>query len=140
MSAAILRRIHPLFMIMCAISILFLLARSAHAIELTTRIDGYWWNKTAELADPTIRNLVKSTMLAGIYQGVFTFCPEKGEQQLIRAAMGNLASALDQFYSDYRNCRIPVSLALGVVALELKGTPKDKAHEGLRALRALFSK
>jgi hypothetical protein len=87
----------------------------------------------------------KTQLIRGIYAGAWAVSTIEGEKKLHNVyywdtSVENIVSAVDQFYSDYRNVKIPVSMALMVVRLELTGEDKAVIDKFLRGLRSASSK
>ena len=102
-------------------------------------LDGAAWRSITE-GDQERADLAKQYYLKGLYEGLqmgFTFTSQEGLKQAYHFDTNreHLARALDQFYQDYRNQQIPAILALQVIAMELRGDPKEEIDSELRRIR-----
>ena len=102
-------------------------------------LDGTAWRSITEI-DQEKAELAKQHYLKGLYEGLqmgFAFTSEEGFKQVyyLDTSKEHLVTALDQFYQDYRNEQIPAVLALQVIAMELRGDPKEEIDSELRRMR-----
>lgn len=92
-----------------------------------------------ELVDVVMRETAKIWLIQGIYEGVWSFKDSQEESgrdvYYYETDYEQLVSAVDQFYSDSKNIRIPVVQALRIITMELRGEKKAVINKELRTLR-----
>lgn len=107
------------------------------------KMDGDWWFKQglfgAKHGDD-IEFIVKATLVSGIVEGLIWGESPLISQYELNITTGDTIREIEHFYSESKNRKIPIAHALRVVAMELRGTPKDKVEELLAVLRKLFPK
>jgi len=81
----------------------------------------------------------KLFLVRGIYEGLILGRSSALNQFYTKTSYDHLIRALDQFYSDYRNDKLPVVVALRVISMELKGASKESVDTELRRLRNIMS-
>ena len=89
-------------------------------------------------SDQAIAKLCKLGIIRGVYDGLlFGQSPIMGRFNTETSLM-QLVNALDRFYADDRNFRIPVVVSLWIVSMELSGEPKERIDMPLRELRKSY--
>lgn len=87
-----------------------------------------------------LASITKKVIVNAIYEGVIFGCADLGiSKYYTKTTYEHLVKALDQFYADYRNEKVFVSLALQVIAMELRGEPSERVEERLRWVRNVAS-
>src|SRR6266566_1677667 len=81
----------------------------------------------------------KLFLVRGIYEGLILGRSSALNQFYTKTSYDHLIRALDQFYSDYRNEKLPVVVALRVISMELRGVSKEEVDTELRRLRTIMS-
>ncbi|WP_125181003.1 hypothetical protein [Thiohalobacter thiocyanaticus] len=95
-------------------------------------MDGDLWNRS--------NKVVKTFYLSGLYDGMFfSELDVNGTTITTQLRLDNMVTALDEFYSDYRNAKLPVPVALIIVTKELQGRPAEEIDETSRQMRKHFS-
>lgn len=117
--------------------IMFLFIGYAHGESGKVGCDGGLWKRLNRNVDPATRQLVKVILVRGIYEGAWAVNEaEARETFFIYARYSTIAYALDRFYSDDRNIKIPITQALIVVSMELKREDKTAIEDTLREMRS----
>ncbi len=143
-----------------ALTILLLLSLGTEAgIGEEQKHNGYWWEDKNEsfklgfvtgyaMAGNNAGDMLAFECLANKHGGVLPQkAPPKEEliacsQESVPAAfdysqvlIGQLADGIDEFYKDFRNKNVPVSLAIRYVRDQLKGKPAKELEDELTAWR-----
>lgn len=90
-------------------------------------------------SDRAVARLFKMGVLRGVYDGLMFGQSPLLDKFYTRTSLSDLVSAMDRFYGDKRNLKIPVVVGLWVVSMELSGEPKEKLEAPLRELRRSYS-
>ncbi len=82
----------------------------------------------------------KTVYVQGIMDAlIFSDGRIEGVDITYETSIDHLTSALDEFYDDYRNHRIPVPYALKVISMEMAGASSSDVEVELRNLRKQFN-
>ena len=101
------------------------LRKSAYAgDEVRFGMDGRIWAMLSEL--PNDGKVEKLLIIRGIYDGLMFGRSPFIHEYYTKTSFEHLITAVDQFYNDYRNQKIPVVLALRIISMELRGVSKEK--------------
>ena len=96
---------------------------------------GSVWVKLSE-RDEEIEQLVKIVLVRGIYEGAWFTDSEKTKKRFYNnIKYSSLANALDDFYSDSYNIKIPIYYALEVVSMKYKGASSKDIEKRIKQLR-----
>ena len=104
--------------------------------EIKYVLDGSAWSKLSD-AGSCFEKLI---LVRGIYDGLMIGHSPVMKDYSTKTSYDHLIKALDQFYGDYRNEKIPVVSALRVISMELRGASKDDVDLELRRLRTIVSR
>lgn len=117
--------------------------KEENGLSKIAKMDGDWWLTQALLGakhGDDIEFIVKATLVSGIVEGLIWGESPLISQYELNITVGDTVREIEHFYSESKNRKIPIAHALRVVAMELRGVPKDKVEELLAVLRKLFSK
>ncbi len=96
---------------------------------------GTIWRKLEERDEQT-QQLVKIVLIRGIYEGAWFTDIDKAKDRLYQnAKYSELGEALDEFYSDVYNVKIPIYYALEIVAMKYKGISSKNIEKRIKELR-----
>ncbi|MBN1353141.1 MAG: hypothetical protein JW994_00530 [Candidatus Omnitrophica bacterium] len=120
---------------MCLVA---LFTASDYAEGRTMPYNGESWNDLSKLKPPAAA-LAKKMLIRGVYEGAFTTNPDKARKILVTdKSFESLVLDLDSFYTDPRNLKIPIGLALRVISMELQGEPQEVIDSYLENLRVFI--
>jgi hypothetical protein len=95
---------------------------------LATTFNGSAWHKLEQVDEDAAR-LLKVCLVRGIYEGAYAMDPENAlEQYGPWVSFGQLCEALDRFYKEERNLKIPVTQALVLIARNASGPAPQPAR------------
>ncbi len=106
---------------------------------LAATFNGHAWHKLEQVDEDATR-LLKVCLIRGIYEGAYSMDPENAlEQYGPWVSFGQLCDALDRFYREDRNLKIPVTQALILVARNASGPAPQPAKPPRAAAGTLVS-
>jgi hypothetical protein len=105
--------------------------------------DGRFWKVVFdERKTPDARDY-KLLFLRGVFEGLIVGASpmvRPGREEIyLKGSPEDFVTALDQFYSDYRNEKVFVVHALKIISMEMRGEPQDKIDALLRQYRRFSS-
>ncbi|MDD4202475.1 MAG: hypothetical protein PHQ52_03320 [Candidatus Omnitrophica bacterium] len=117
------------------IIVILLSVLKSRSEEASIGLNGQTWQKLSEM-DSTTSQMAKIILVRGIYEGAWAIDKEKAKEEYFdRVRYSSLANALDAFYSEYKNEKIPVSCALKIINMQLTGQRKDLIEEKTKQFR-----
>lgn len=106
---------------------------------LAATFNGHSWRKLEQIDEEATR-LLKVCLIRGIYEGAYSMDPENAlEQYGPWVSFGQLCEALDRFYKEDRNLKIPVTQALLLIARNASGPAPQPARPPRVAAGTLVS-
>ncbi|GEM_PF-4584644 len=106
---------------------------------LSATFNGSSWHKLEQVDEDATR-LLKVCLVRGIYEGAYSMDPENAlEQYGPWVSYGQLTEALDKFYREDRNLKIPVTQALVLIARNALGPAPSPARPPRVATGTLVS-
>ncbi len=131
-----------IFSLSLAFIVCFIFSSSAFAEKKYTPVsifNGTNWKKIAEANSDSTR-MIKVYLVRGVYEGAYALDPENAYQQYGPwVSFGDLVKALDIFYSQERNEKIPLTYALILIANNGKIQNPAQAQPPDAPKRALVS-
>ena len=101
---------------------------------------GSVWRKLDDRDEETTQ-LVKIVLIRGIYEGAWFTDNEKTQDRFYNnVKYSDLAQALDEFYSDSYNIKIPIYFALEIVAMKYKAKSPKSIEKRIKELRYEWAK
>jgi len=115
---------------LCAVTLVcILLSSSLYAADSA---DGGDWKSFGRYRDA---HYIRNFFIQGIYEGVLVMNQARARDVYYSADYAMLASAVDEFYNDEDNTSIPITHALYIISMRMKGKPKDTVEDMLKKFR-----
>ena len=120
------------------ISFIFFIS-AAGAGETLFVFDGIIWNR---IPDNDQGKLIKRYYVQGIYDGAFAMAGTKVKEKYDCRDINHsdIIKLLDHFYKNKKNQKIPVSYAVVISSMELRGAEKKEINKEVIIYRKLFGK
>jgi hypothetical protein len=101
--------------------------------------NGELWNSPELSSKDFLAQTMKVYLIRGVYEGIYYVNPKKlCSIYTCERNYEDLVMALDKFYGDDENIKIPIVDALELVSMEIKGKDKTLIQEKLRILRDTY--
>lgn len=124
-----------------AFIIIILLSGSSYGQKRKVELwfNGELWNSPALSPKDYLAQSLKVYLIRGIYEGIYYLSPDKlCKKYTCNKNYDELVSALDKFYSNKENIKIPIVDALEIITMEDREMDKDLIKEKLRIQRKTF--
>jgi len=101
--------------------------------------NGELWNSPELSTKDFLAQTMKMYLIRGVFEGVYYISPKKlCAIYSCNSSYEELVTALDKFYENNENVKIPIVDALELVSMEIKGEDKTLIQEKLRIHRETY--